>query len=370
MDRQSSIVSGKAVLARKPVNRPENNEAGPSAPRYVELSGDQPGPSNPGHAELPGDQPEPRPAHQHNPPPYSGPSSSATDSRRPVVTKGPQRYPGLPVLDYRLYSPQMFELSTDSITISSKATYLSENVKALSSLLRNLATVPPKPQILIHGSRGRRVDFSVRLNLMSLLVPDDPRDRMDYLRCVTKDEMAYRGGNEPSLKPELRPDEDGLEAWCGRYVRDQSSVKTFTLERVVANLDQNWLEGQIRSLIAAINYKGLVTVQFPVTHARVTIQNPDKVNKFFTSVTTLFSGKAKYEVVKAVWPFANARNGEQGRKCAVQSEKTWWEEWGAPIKYAISQKRQGWITNEDKLECLMESKGNAALVDWGPEEEY
>ncbi|TGJ80131.1 hypothetical protein E0Z10_g8631 [Xylaria hypoxylon] len=362
MDQQNGITSEKAVPAARPVHRPEIYEAGPSSPRFAELPGDMPEST---HALVPA------PLRQHQPPPYSGPSSSATDSRRPTTVKGPQYYPGLPVLDYRQYSPPMFELSADSTVITSKANYLSENVKALSSLIRNLATVPPKPQILIHGSRNRRVDFSVRLNLMSLLVPDNPDDRMDYLRCVTKDEMAYRGANEPSLKPELGAGQDGLEAWCARYVKDHSSVKMFTLERVVANLDHNWIEGQIRSLIATTSYKGLVTVQFPVTHARVTIQNPDKVNKFFTSVTTLFSGKAKYEVVKAVWPFANAKNGEHGRKCIVQSEKVWWEEWRDPIKYAIVQKRQGWITNEDKLECIMESKGGgASLVDWGPEEEY
>lgn len=230
----------------------------------------------------------------------------------------------------------MFELTADSTTITSKATYLSENAKALSSLLRNLATVPPKPQILIHGTRNRRVDFSLRLNLMSLLVPEDAGRRMDYLRCVSRDEMAHRGASEPSLKPELRAGEDGLEGWCARYVADPSAVKTFTLERVVANLDQNWLEGQIRSLIAATGYKGLVNVQFPVTHARVTVQNPDKVNKFFTSVTALFSGKARYEVVKAVWPFANAKNGEPGRKCIVQSERTWWDEWRDPSKYLLN----------------------------------
>ncbi|KAI0523638.1 hypothetical protein F5B22DRAFT_642743 [Xylaria bambusicola] len=349
MDQQSVVISEKAEQA----HRPGNNGAGPSSQRFAE-------------------HPSDTLARPREPPPYSGPSNSAADPRRPTVTKGPQHYPGLPILDYRQYSPEMFELSTDSTTITSKASYLSENAKALSSLVRTLATVPPKPQIHIRGSRGRRVDFHVRLNLMNLLVPDDPRHRMDYLRCVAKDEMAYRGGNEPSLKPEIGAgEEEGLEAWCQRFVKDQSSVKIFTLERVVANLDHNWLEGQVRSLIASVNYKGNVTVQFPVTHARAIVQNPDKVNKFFTSVTTLFSGKAKYEVVKAVWPFANARNGEHGRKCIVQSEKVWWDEWRDPIKYAIIQKRQGWVTNEDKLECIMESKGkNASLVDWGPDEEY
>ncbi|KAI0600937.1 hypothetical protein F4775DRAFT_607997 [Biscogniauxia sp. FL1348] len=304
----------------------------------------------------------------YQPPPYSSPSTSSLEPRtRTTGPKGPQYYPGLPPLDYRQYSPPMFELSADSTTITSKATYLSENVKALSTLLLNLATVPPKLQILIQGSRNRRIDFSLRLNLMNLLVPDNPRDRLDYLRCITKDEVAYRGGNEPSLKPDLTS-EDGLEGWCERFIKDPATIKTFTLERVVANLDTNWLEGQIRSLVATTNYKGIVNVQFPVTHSKVVVQNPDKVNKFFTSVTALFAGKAKYEVVKAVWPFANAKNGAPGRKCLVQSEKTWWEEWRDPIKYAIATKRQGWVTNEDKLECIMESKGKGvSLIDWGPE---
>jgi hypothetical protein len=130
----------------------------------------------------------------------------------------------------------MFELAADSTTITSKAKYLSENAKALSSLIRTLATVPPKPHIHIQGIRGRRIDFNVRLNLMSLLVPDNPRDRMDYLRCVTRDEMAYRGGNDPSLKPDIGAAEDELEAWCERFVKDRSAVKTFSTTPKVFHL--------------------------------------------------------------------------------------------------------------------------------------
>ncbi|KAI0144303.1 hypothetical protein GGR57DRAFT_482746 [Xylariaceae sp. FL1272] len=355
MEQQEGIISEKGSrIPRRPVHRPAQD-------------GSPAGPSETTHGQ------EAESSHQQSfePPPYSGPTTSAAapavSSSRQQNPKGPQYYPGLPLLDYRQYTPPMFDLSADGTTITSKATYLSENVKALSGLIQTLAAVPPKPQVLIHGARGRHVDFSLKLNLMSLLVPDNPRNRMDYLRCVAKDEMAYRGSNEPSLRPDLPPGDDGLEAWCARFTKDQSSVKTFTLERVVANLDTNWLEGQIRSLIASLSYKGSVTVSFPVTHARVTVQNPDKVNKFFTSVTTLFTGKAKYEVVKAVWPFANAKNGESGRKCIVQSENTWWQEWRDPIKYAIAQKRQGWVTNEDKLESLMERKGDGAMIDWGPE---
>lgn len=55
----------------------------------------------------------------------------------------PQEYPGLPRLDYRLYSPPLFELSSDCTTIKSTAPYLSSTVEALTALVRAQATVPP-----------------------------------------------------------------------------------------------------------------------------------------------------------------------------------------------------------------------------------
>ncbi|KAJ9131570.1 hypothetical protein NKR23_g11715 [Pleurostoma richardsiae] len=301
------------------------------------------------------------------PPPYSGPSSPSQADLAPArLPKGPQKYPGLPVLDYRLYSPPLFNLSADTTTIKSTAPYLSSTVAALVSLIRAQSTVPPKPQVHITGSRGRKVDFDIKLNLMHLLVPEDPRQRMDYIRCVGSGEPALRGSSKPTARPEVS--EGGLEEWCRRFIEDTGPVKTFTLERVVVNLDTAWLEGQVRSLVAATGYKGAVGVSFPLTHARVVVQNPDKVNKFFTGITTLFTGKRQYEVAKAVWPFATHPHGEEGRRCAVQSEETWWREWKDPIRYAVATKRHGWVTNEDKLEVIMEGKGKGvSIVDWGPE---
>ena len=139
-----------------------------------------------------------------------------------------------------------------------------------------------------------------------------------------------------------------------------------------------------------MKYPGAVAVSFPVTHSRVVVQNPDRVNKFITSVTGFFAGKRKYEVVKAVWPFATMpRGGEPGsRRCAVQSEEVWWREWKGSIRHgafslsclcsvvdradlgtAIATKRHGWVTVEDKLEALMEGTASSAPenVDWGPE---
>ncbi|KAF7532211.1 hypothetical protein G7054_g8152 [Neopestalotiopsis clavispora] len=376
MDNTDSVLADKARRAQGEVHRPSDASAATSSPPPTidgdeypgESSGSQVTETEPESSHSPGLSPGYfAPSATAKLPPYSSPSISSADAQnRPALPKGPQYYPGLPVLDYRQYLPPMFELSPDSSTITSRAHYLTENVKALATLLRNLATVPPKPQIHITGNRGRKVDFHLKLNLMSLLIPDDPTHRMDYIRLINKDEMGYRGGNAPSLQPSL--DDASLEDWCQEFIEDDTGNKSFVLERVVGNMDTNWLEGQIRSLVASTSYKGVVTVTFPVTHSRVVIQTPDKVNKFFTSVSTLFNGRSKYEVCKAVWPFATHRNGEPGRRCIVQSEKTWWEEWKDPIKYGVGTKRNGWVTNEDKLECIMESKGKGlSIVDWGPD---
>ncbi|KAK4126293.1 hypothetical protein N657DRAFT_568791 [Parathielavia appendiculata] len=314
------------------------------------------------------------------PPPYSGPSTPAQeptpsqDSHPGGGPKPPPRYPGLPALDYRLYNPPLFDLSADKTTIKSTAAHLSTSADALVALIRQQATVPPKPQIHIIGRRGSspnsgKVDFSIKLNLLPLLVPEDPRQRMDYLRCVGPGEVAFRGGSKPSTAPEVEGDGGGVDAWAARFVADSASVKAFVLERVVVNLDVEWLEGQIRKLVVGMKYPGSVAVSFPMTHHRVVVQNPDRVNKFITSVTGFFAGKRKYEVVKAVWPFATMPRGSEGRRCAVQSEEVWWKEWRGPIRYAIATKRQGWVTNEDKLEALMDGTPVKlpADVDWGPE---
>ncbi|KAK4100874.1 hypothetical protein N658DRAFT_486583 [Parathielavia hyrcaniae] len=317
------------------------------------------------------------------PPPYSGPSTPAQEPTPPQDSNpagGPKpapRYPGLPALDYRLYNPPLFELSADKTTIKSAAAHLSSSAEALAALVRQQAKVPPKPQIHVVGRRGSsphsgKVDFAIRLNLLALLVPEDARQRMDYLRCVGPGEVAFRGGSKPAAAPEVDGDGgDGgtVDAWAARFVADSASVKAFVLERVVVNLDVDWLEGQIRKLLAGMKYPGSVAVSFPMTHHRVVVQNPDRVNKFITSVTGFFAGKRKYEVVKAVWPFATMPRGNEGRRCAVQSEEVWWKEWRGPIRYAIATKRQGWVTNEDKLEALMDGTpaNLPADVDWGPD---
>lgn len=57
-----------------------------------------------------------------------------------------------------------------------------------------------------------------------------------------------------------------------------------------------------------------------------------------------------------MWPYADVKRGEEGRKCVVQSEEEWFEDWKDTILYAVRMKRHGWVTVEDRLEGLMEPR--------------
>ena len=141
----------------------------------------------------------------------------------------------------------------------------------------------------------------------------------------------------------------------------------FALERTVINWDTSYLEGRLLSLISSTSYRGHVTVSFPLTHNRVVIHSPDKVNRFFSNVAKVFTGTKKYEVIKSVWPYADVPRGETGRRCAVQEEEVWFRNWSDSIRHAVMGKRKGWVTIEDRLEFLMEPKVAVGEkpADWG-----
>jgi hypothetical protein len=159
--------------------------------------------------------------YQHiiTPPPYSGPSTPSGPS-----PSAPRLFPGLPNLNYALYSPASFKLSTDETTITSYKPELSTYPATLNSLIQYQATIPPKAQICVKGSRSSgHVDFDLKLNMMSLLVGhSDQRERWSYLKVIDDSEMAFRGGLKESVQPRLP---GGIDAWVRRFCEDKSAIK-------------------------------------------------------------------------------------------------------------------------------------------------
>lgn len=144
------------------------------------------------------------------------------------------------------------------------------------------------------------------------------------------------------------------------------TIIRFTLERTVANWDTSYIEGRLHSLIAGTSYRGRVVITFPMTHCKVVIHSPDRVNRLWTNMTSLFTGVKRYEVCKVVWPYASVPPGTADRKYAVQSEELWWRDWQDAIRHAVLGRRRGWVTVEDRLEFLMAPKRDALVArEWG-----
>jgi hypothetical protein len=127
-------------------------------------------------------------------------------------------------------------------------------------------------------------------------------------------------------------------------------------------LNEIQLEDRIKALIRSTNYKGQVTITFPIENPGVEVWSDHWVNRwrnntaicllFYISMLwiitwpVLFLMTRKFAIVKAVWPYSVP--DEQGRpQYATMSEAQWFMRWQKAIEKAIIEKTQGVLTEED-----------------------
>ncbi|KAM3084143.1 hypothetical protein ACMFMF_001500 [Clarireedia jacksonii] len=249
------------------------------------------------------------------PPAYSAPHIPSQPPTRPARQPSAP-LPGIPNLPYSYYQPPTFTLSSDKTKITSTAAHLN-HPSALLPLLHSLCALPPKPMVHIVGRR-EFVDFDIKMNLMSLIVGEG-KAKMNYMKVIKWGEKGWRGGSKEAEAPHL----DGLEDWVKMYCGDGSAVKEFILTRQITNLSTQHLQGLLLFLVAQTGYRGHTTITFPVTHAKVVVRPPGGI---WTSVTKVFQGTKRYEVVASVWPFADVERGQEGRRCVVMGEEEWFNE--------------------------------------------
>jgi hypothetical protein len=188
------------------VHRPQLSHSGPSSSQSQNT-----------------DPPDPDDERPNTPPPYSGPTSPQMTAPPPVQSQ--PVYPGLPRLDYTLYSPPAFTLSPDYTTITSYSPPLSTYPTSLLQLIQSLSTIPPKPTIRIQGTQNNELEFDIRINIMNLIVPEEGkgsgRGRMNYVKLIGKGELGFRG----DFKKTSFPEKASLEEWCRVYCEDPAGIK-------------------------------------------------------------------------------------------------------------------------------------------------
>ena len=153
------------------------------------------------------------------------------------------------------------------------------------------------------------------------------------------------------------------------------SMSRFNIVRLTSNWDRDYISGCIHTLLANLNYRGKISVEFPCSHAVVSINTEPK--SIASTFRSLFASPKEYEI-QAIWPYATfppggaeAETRDVPRRCLVRSEEGWWRDWRDVIRQAILDKKKGevWIGMDDWMEVMMTpTQSTKPPKPWGMDE--
>ncbi|KAG5936933.1 hypothetical protein E4U53_000127 [Claviceps sorghi] len=256
----------------------------------------------------------------------------------------------------------------------------------LAHHIDRLAMVPPRPFVRMVGTHTdkaggdasdkdcetRKVtDFEIEIELTHLLFSDiRSAQAWSTLHTAGNFEKVRRGtvlatrapgfGGSGSLPEEGVP---GLREWCRRYCASRSGLKCFTMERRVEGYDWDMLRRRLEGLVQATNYRGHVTIDFPVRHSHVHVYNECRINRwrltkwivhlctltllFVVTWPYLFLMTRRWETVTAEWRLSEPTAVPGRRKYVSMSEEQWYSMWAATVQKAMLERRRGILDQGD-----------------------
>lgn len=133
-------------------------------------------------------------------------------------------------------------------------------------------------------------------------------------------------------------------------------------------MDEEQLRSRLTGLIRSTNYKGKLTIEFPVADRAVDIYSSSRLNTWRLTTwicwifyltflwifawPVLFFTTKRYHVVRAEWPFAQV--DEQGRKrYTTVSEEQWTSRYGPAIKQLCLDRYDG-LAGDDYLNEVLD----------------
>lgn len=268
---------------------------------------------------------------------------------------------------------------------------LDSDPKFLRRHIEALALSPPRPFIHLRGTHSEtvrrdgkteketRVDFDVKLELTPFLY-SDVATRASWRDLRTADPFAKvrRGTVFPTRAPgfggasggaaEIEAGKPALDEWCHRYCASHAGLKTFLLRREFTGFNEELVRQKLENLVRATNYRGRVSVAFPVLDPAVEVYNDARTNRwrllpwvrwlfvftllFVFSWPWLLFRTARFEVVEAEWAFSRLTASAQGgrrRSYVSVSEEQLYNMWARAIRRAVLERRQGTLDQGDLL---------------------
>lgn len=260
---------------------------------------------------------------------------------------------------------------------------LDNSPERLQSQICLSAGKPPRPSVRILGTHTQMVnengkrekktitDFDVFLELTPYLFSDaTSRASWSKLRTVENSEKVRRGTIFRKRAPGVKQDieisnaKPTLAEWCHRYCASHAGLRCFALRRRVLGFNEERMKQKLEALVRGTNYRGSVSISFPVKDEYVFIYNDSKVNRWrltpwvvwlcyltFLWLFTwpyLFFRTKMFEVVITEWPFS-VTEPDGSRRYVSMSEDHIYNLWGRAISRAILDKRQCTLDQEDLI---------------------
>ncbi|KAF5637843.1 hypothetical protein F52700_4545 [Fusarium sp. NRRL 52700] len=269
----------------------------------------------------------------------------------------------------------------------------------LEKWVRTMAAFPPSPYINITGThketkrdsdgKSKRedvTDFRIMVNLQNYLYPNFIVNSLgnSTLKTVESGEKTYRGTVLKKRQDGVKGDievghaKPTLKEWCHRYCAKAAGTKVFRLTRTVTGMDETFFRSSLTHYVRSSNYKGNLTIEFPVADRAVDIYSSNRLNTwrltiwicwiFYLTFLWIFSWPIlffitkRYHVVSAEWPFSLTDANGQKRYTTV-SEQQWVDLYGPAIKQLCLDRYEG-LAGDAFLNQVLE-RGDASTRNEG-----
>lgn len=241
--------------------------------------------------------------------------------------------------------------------------------QTLEQEVRALGHRAPNPFVYIMGThkettkRGDKketrdvTDFRIVLSMKEVLMKEH-WSGIPSLTTASNGEKTYRGTITKKRAPGVKQDiEVGSEAptlqeWCHRYCASPSRLRIFRLRHEISGFGKDHLKNRIEGLIRATNYRGHLSITFPVEDENIDFYTSNTINNWrlkrwvrwifyltFLWIFTwpyLFFATKRYAVVKSEWKFS------------IQAEE-WFQKWHVGIRRLALDRWQGEASSEELI---------------------
>ena len=305
----------------------------------------------------------PAPQHQDTPPSYE---NAIEPPRQPQTRLNPlQDLALLAQIPFTRYQVPDSTLSDDRSSNTTTHQLFYSRPEALHHLISEQATLPPAPGLHVSGTHqdanmSTKTDFDFTLNLTTLLDLSSGDSALSASRLRIKPPPTDRASTGSRLfkrSSSHQTPPTHLQLWTQSFCSDKSENKSFTLTRSLLDFPSVSIEGLVRTLLAKLNYRGKVTIEFPVQNSWLIVHKQPQ--NWFYNMLRLYPEK-KYEAVEVLWD-VRADGGGDERRVAEE----WWKEWEGVVRNAVLSGKKGKCGVEEWMEWKMGVRVKDKGKEWG-----